>query len=105
METKLAGYCGVDSGQIMVIDPCYAFQGGTNYEAICKVSLADTFGEFPLPANGYNQDIGVVTSSGYGDGKYPVYVNLNNEGRVTSLSIIFVPDDDDFIDDEDEDYA
>ena len=88
-KTKLAGFCGVDSGQIMVIDPCYAFQGGTNYEAICKVSLADTFGEFPLPANGYDQDIGVVTSSGYGDGRYPVFVDVNDDGRVVELRIAF----------------
>ena len=99
METKLAGYCGVDSGQIMVIDPCYAFNDeyfgvggkptGGNYDAICRVSLADTFGEFPLPANGYSQGIGVVTSSGYGDGNYPVFVDINDDGRVVELRIHF----------------
>ena len=97
METKLAGYCGVDSGQIMVIDPCYAFQDsytgnaatGGNYDAICRVSLADTFGEFPLPANGYSGNVGVVTSSGYGDGNYPVFVDVNDEGRVIELRINF----------------
>jgi hypothetical protein len=89
MRTELAGYCGVDSGQIMVIDPCYAFQGGINYDAISKVSLADTYGEFPLPANGYYRDIGVVTSSGYGDGNYPVFVDINDEGRVIELRIAF----------------
>ena len=99
METKLAGHCGVDSGQIMVIDPCYAFNDnydgsdsdatGGNYDAICRVSIADTFGEFPLPANGYHQGIGVVTSSGYGDGKYPVFVDVNEDGRVVELRIAF----------------
>ena len=55
-KTKLAGFCGVDSGQIMVIDPCYAFNDnytgnddaatGGNYDAICRVSIADTYGSF-----------------------------------------------------------
>ena len=97
MITKLAGYCGVDSGQIMVIDPCYAFQDsytgneetGGNYDAICRISLADTFGEFPLPANGYPGNVGVVTSSGYGDGNYPVFVDINDDGRVVELRIYF----------------
>ena len=89
MRTELAGHCGVDSGQIMVIDPCYAFQGGTNYEAICKVSLEEVFGEFPLPDNGYSHDIGVVTSSGWGDGNYPVYVDVNDDNRVVALHIYF----------------
>ena len=97
--TELAGFCGVDSGQIMVIDPCYAFNDnytgnddaatGGNYDAICRVSIADTFGEFPLPANGYSGNVGVVTSSGYGDGNYPVYVDVNSDGRVAALHIIF----------------
>ena len=99
MKTKLAGYCGVDSGQIMVIDPCYAFQDnytsnddaatGGNYDAICRVSVADKFGEFPLPANGYSGNVGVVTSSGYGDGNYPVFVDVNEDGRVVELRIAF----------------
>jgi hypothetical protein len=99
MRTKLAGYCGVDSGQIMVIDPCYAFQDnykgidseatGGNYDAICRVSIADTFGEFALPENGYTGGVGVVTSSGYGDGNYPVFVDVNEDGRVVELRIAF----------------
>jgi hypothetical protein len=98
-KTKYAGRCGVDSGQIMVIDPCYAFNDnfnsmsspptGGNYDAICRVSLADLFGEFPLPANGYSGNVGVVTSSGYGDGNYPVFVDVNEDGRVVELRIAF----------------
>jgi hypothetical protein len=95
METKLAGYCGVDSGQIMVIDPCYALKDefddlNGNYRSVCNVTLSDDgYGEFSLPANGYNQSIGVVTSSGYGDGCYPVYVDVNNDNRVVALHIYF----------------
>ena len=118
METKLAGHCGVDSGQIMVIDPCYAFKDdyngrdsdatGGNYDAICRVSIADQYGEFPLPGNGYTGNVGVVTSSGYGDGEYPVYVDTNNDGRVVALHIYFdqFPDDVSSLDSDREDlYA
>ena len=95
METKLAGHCGVDSGQIMVIDPCYAFKDefddtNGNYRNVCNISLGDDgYGEFPLPANGYTGNIGVATTSGYGDGEYPVYVDINSDGRVVALHIYF----------------
>ena len=81
---------------------------GGNYDAICRVSLADTFGEFPLPANGYPGNVGVVTSSGYGDGEYPVYVDINSDNRVVALHIYFdqLPDDVSSLDNDREDtYA
>ena len=101
METKLAGHCGVDSGQIMVIDPCYAFRDGFddengNYRNVCNITLGDDgYGEFPLPVNGYTGNIGVATTSGYGDGEYPVYVDINSDNRVVALHIYFdqPPDD------------
>ena len=39
--------------------------------------------------NGYIGNVGVVTSSGYGDGNYPVYVDVNNDNRVVALHIYF----------------
>ena len=95
MRTELAGHCGVDSGQIMVIDPCYALKDefddmNGNYRSVCNVTLSDDgYGEFPLPANGYTGSIGVATTSGYGDGCYPVYVDVNNDNRVVALHIYF----------------
>ena len=95
METKLAGFCGVDSGQIMVIDPCYALKDeyddmNGNYRSVCNITTSkDGYGEFPLPANGYTGSIGVATTSGYGDGNYPVYVDVNNDNRVVALHIYF----------------
>jgi hypothetical protein len=77
MKTKLAGYCGVDSGQIMVIDPCYAFKD--NY----------TGNDSTVTGGNYDANIGVVTSSGYGDGCYPVFVDVNEDGRVVELRIAF----------------
>ena len=95
MRTELAGHCGVDSGQIMVIDPCYAFKDefddmDSNYRNVCEISLGDDgYGEFPLPRNGYTGSIGVVTTSGYGDGEYPVYVDIGDDDRIVALHIYF----------------
>ena len=33
---------------------------------------------------------GVVSSSGYGDGEYEVYVGENEIGEIVSVSIIFI---------------
>jgi len=49
---------------------------------------------------------GVVSSTGWGDGVYDVYQNIDIEsGRVASLEIIFMreSDNDDYADDDDDD--
>ena len=106
MITELAGFCGVDSGQLILVDPCYAFlddyegretnPSGGNYDAICRVSTSKAFGGASLPGNGYTGSVGVVTSTGYGDGNYPVFVDINEDGRVVSMRVYFngVPHDD-----------
>lgn len=92
-----AGSVGVDSGQIMVVDPCYigndfdnnqggqawepaAYSGQLNYQGVSAISLASNFGQ---------AGEAVVTSSGYGDGVYPVEVRLNDDNRVVELRIRF----------------
>lgn len=105
MQRIKVGEIGVDSGQIMIIDPCYIpnnFQGDgnvyfenengvygpirevTDYTQACIASLNGGFGTF-----GSWGDAGASISSGYGDGTYPVYVEINNEGRVMKAEIIF----------------
>ena len=95
MSWVSAGRVGVDSGQIMVIDPCYigsdfdncdktwdpaAYSGQLNYQGVSAISLANNFGQ---------ASEAVVTSSGYGDGVYPVEVRLNEDNRVVELRIRF----------------
>lgn len=92
-----AGSFGVDSGQAMVGDPCYlkdwdnndndswdpqSRYGDYSYQGACGVTLKDNYGELGV-ANA------VVFSTGYGDGVYPVYVKLNNDGRVSMVIIDF----------------
>ena len=78
----LVGHCAVDSGQLMVCDPCYIgslwkeneFSGDTSqekndfsYNGASTMTLRNVAGEL---ADG----TACVTSTTYGDGRYPVYV-------------------------------
>jgi len=98
---KLIGHVGVDSGQIMICDPCYIDsswekkewgnsedfkkkceenKGKFNYLGACAATLGEELaGQF---------DPGVATSSGYGDGEYPVYITYK-EGRVKKIEVVF----------------
>jgi len=82
---QLIGHCGVDSGQILLIDPCYVYKdeygSGGDYDECCQITLsAEQAGQTAL---------GVVTSSGYGDGVYPVYAEKDGNGRVKQVTIVF----------------
>ena len=97
----LAGTFGVDSGQAMVGDPCYldkweqwadgtpfdheAKAGEYGYLGACGVTLKEGYGQL-------GSADAVVFSTGYGDGLYPVYVKLNDDGRVGMVVIDFEGD-------------
>ena len=99
-KTFLAGYAGVDAGMIMIGDPGYVVEGG-------EVPSWDEFidrvmGEDRKPA--FESEIpdvateplgkygGIVIPSGYGDGIYPVYVRLAEDGTPESATIVFGED-------------
>ena len=97
------GDFGVDSGQAGVFDaasyrddfaaeaittpqvdfslPGHDQEGDAWYEKICKFTLVD------LGWGSY--DSGVVSSSGYGDGMYPVY-GAEVDGKVVALQLVFI---------------
>tara|TARA_R110000868_G_scaffold313010_1_gene574062 strand:+ start:230 stop:565 length:336 start_codon:yes stop_codon:yes gene_type:complete len=95
-----AGSFGVDSGQAMVGDPCYLDNWDTNkndewnlegkeneysYHGASATTLANSYGELGIGT-------AVVFNTGYGDGYYPVYVQLNQDGRVSKVVIDFEGD-------------
>ena len=97
-ELVLAGSFAVDSGQAMVGDPCYLDQWKTNegepfeldfkqgeysYLGACATTISNSYGEL-------GNNSAVVFNTGYGDGLYPVYVQLNDDGRVSKVVIDFV---------------
>ena len=103
-EMTLIGHFTVDSGQAMVGDPCYldewelwndkseAFDnyqtkaGQYGYLGACGVTLDKGYGELGMGS-------AVVFTTGYGDGMYPVYAEINEDGRVARITIEFVGDD------------
>lgn len=92
-----AGVIGVDAGLCWIGDPCYILhkspedfpteQLGSNWSEFCKIVFAAGVNE-----NGTAQMgacLGVVTSTGYGDGTYPVYVQRNKDGRIVKIVVDF----------------
>ena len=104
-DWQKVGDVWVDSGTIAVGDPCYTagpdattpvkswddflaktwpmtFGGakGTDAERNAEMFVANVMGE---------AGVGVVVSSGYGDGVYPVYIRKNAEGRVMGVMVDF----------------
>jgi hypothetical protein len=95
-----AGSFGVDSGQAMVGDPCYLDNWDTNknedwaidgkegeysYHGASATTIANSYGELGTGS-------AVVFNTGYGDGLYPVYVQMNEDGRVSKVVIDFEGD-------------
>jgi hypothetical protein len=105
---ELIGHIGVDSGQMMLCDPCYieSHWGPENefasdasdqerpantdfsYRGACEATLAK------VQAGILGGGVGAVCSTGFGDGTYPVYVEYSDEGawgrRVKRMVIEFI---------------
>lgn len=97
---QLIGEFSVDSGQAMIGDPCYLDEwkpwnseednfedhvnkvGEYGYLGACNATLTNNFGQ----VGGMNA---VAFSTGYGDGIYPVYAHINEDGRVGMVVIDF----------------
>ena len=94
LTKKLIGRCPVDSGQLMIVDPCYlsVWKDGdflpnkkkpqNSYDAVCRITINNKNGRA-----GQTKENGVVFASGYGDGYYPVYGYYNAEGRILKVEI------------------
>ena len=54
------------------------------YGECCGITLADE------PYGVLENELGVVSSSGYGDGVYPLYVVLDSNGKVIASKIVFI---------------
>jgi len=90
------GSFGVDSGTVMIVDPCYVLDGAGKY----PLSFGHDWGEFiamnlmdddgnHLDSKELSGAMGVVSSTGYGDGVYPVYARKDENDRIVELRILF----------------
>jgi hypothetical protein len=99
-EWELVGTLGVDSGQMMLCDPCYIkkdFENGlvtTNdtmsYNGACEATLSNA--GFGFLSGTYGVKLAFACSSGYGDGVYPVYIKRDG-GRIAEMKIVFIGKD------------
>ena len=101
----------VDSGQAIIGDPCYLdnwktwnsntdkfethpeHKGEYGYLGACNATLLTGYGDL---GNGK----AIVFNTGYGDGYYPVYAEIDENDQVVSITVNFVSDDEDDEDDE-----
>jgi hypothetical protein len=104
----LAGVVGVDSGQLMITDPCYLESewdpivtldfgskaaGVYSYDGACHATLSEEkFGQLNYRLG--HAGAGVAFSSGYGDGCYEVYVR-KEEGRIAEARVIMIEEEKD----------
>lgn len=113
---RFIGYVGVDSGQVMITDPCYLAewkaddfteQGSRldySYSGACNATLGENGGN----AIGSGTQ-GVASRTAFGDGCYPVYQILSASGNVVEglfvdFNGIVEGEDDDASEDDDEQY-
>lgn len=99
---KLIGEIGVDAGLCWIGDPCYILHAypapkaiGKDWDEFCDLLHDDD--TYPTIRQ-FNYDLGhpglgVVVSTGYGDGVYPVFAEFNDEGRVASITAEFIGPD------------
>ncbi len=99
----LIGKCAVDSGQIMLVDPCYVLpedkKNSTDeaytYKQLLKERNDKLSQKFIFSGIGGS---GVIVSSGFGDGMYPVYAKIKEikykngfkEKRIAEVRIKFI---------------
>ena len=101
MSWTKVGTIFVDAGCVMVGDPCYtqgreASSASESWHEFLEATWPETFGPNPdkdaqmkdaVLARG-EEGLGIVVSSGYGDGEYPVYVD-REDGRVKAVKVVF----------------
>lgn len=102
-HTEIIGYCPVDSGTLMIVDPCYVLNdervgsteagrwGGVTSEYLRTVDpTCEAPWHGPVKLDEYGtQDMGVVCGTLNGDGQYPVIAEFNSAGKVVRLIIDF----------------
>jgi len=106
---RVGSFEASNSGKVVIADPCYILSGdfyGFNeeapkpgYEAACQ----STNNEHGAGMFDTGDGMGACSSTGYGDGCYPLRVRLDSNGNFTDLSIDFV-EEENYDDDEENRY-
>lgn len=96
---KKIGMIGVDAGLCWIGDPCYVFgedatKKWPKWSDFCDTIKDEypTIQQYDYPKG--HEGLGVLVSTGYGDGLYPVYAEIE-DGRVKSVTVHFMEDAED----------
>lgn len=95
LTERLVGKCSVDSGKVLIGDPCYFIADDfseQDYEEVCKVTRDDDAGILRHAAG--HEGKAVVSFTAHGDGVYPVYAIYRGK-TIVGLRIDFDPRDED----------
>jgi hypothetical protein len=102
-KIKRIGEIGVDAGLCWIGDPCYILHPqeppnaiGSSWGEFCGMLGEDD--QHPV-CKQFCYDLGhpglgVVVSTGYGDGLYPVYAEFNDDGLIAKVWVQFLGPDD-----------
>lgn len=98
MVWKKAGKVGIDSGTLLLADPAYIKKEIPSYDKVVgltkskQVVKKDKTSQIKFK-RGFT-GAGVVTSTGFGDGMYDVYVDEVDEGkygkRIGAVKVVFI---------------
>jgi len=87
VSSSLCGVTGVDSGRILITDPCYI---GSEYGVQEAHLNAPSIGVAGVQLrNKINVDIGVIVGDFGGDGVFPIYAIKDELGRTIRVEIRF----------------
>ncbi|HJS93058.1 MAG TPA: hypothetical protein VJ741_02265 [Solirubrobacteraceae bacterium] len=94
-EERLIGHVAVDSGSVVVGDPCYLVAGGSErdpeWQDVVK-QLFDKQNPGRIDGTSAVQVHGtIMTMTPAGDDMYPVYADVDDDGRVLGLRIDLRP--------------
>jgi hypothetical protein len=100
--TKLIGEIGIDAGLCWIGDPCYILHAdpapraiGNDWSQFCDILSTGghrpTWRQFHYDLG--HAGLGVVVETGYGDGTYPVFAEINGDGRIAKVWVQFIGPD------------
>ncbi len=98
--SKQIGEIGVDAGLCWIGDPCYILHKepppqaiGKDWDEFCDtLTSSSEFRQYDYDLG--HPGLGVVVSTGYGDGTYPVFAEVNEEGHIAKVWVEFIGQDD-----------
>ncbi len=86
MKRKRLGFVGVDSGMVMVGDPCYFVGMDAEINSRCSSWVEGCERVFCVPGQERDEGmdvfgLGVAVATTHGDGVYPVFLEVGDDGR------------------------